>query len=159
MHLIVVNKYFILKHDVLIRIFTWHIFHDILYVGGFLIFLIHLLIYYLALSCLKDELMGLKEESSNKSLRKYPRRLLSTKSKSKLRLLVFDAQEQISSEAFNVRENVIGNVMDGYYHRLALPHCTKTSRWACILLNTLELVYSLSRFQKRLVVKKFYIYL
>lgn len=70
MHLTVVNKYFILKHDVLIRIFTWHIiFHDILYVGGFLTFSIHFPIYYLALSCLKDELMGLKQQSGNKSLR------------------------------------------------------------------------------------------
>lgn len=113
------------------------------------------------LSCLKDELMGAEQQSSKKSLSKYPHRFLSTKSKSKqLRLLVFDAQEQISRKAFNVRENVIGNVLNGYYHRLALPHYTTASRWACILLNTEGLVYSLSCFQKRLDVKKFiYIYI
>lgn len=65
MHLTVVNKYFILKHDVLIR----HDIYSTIYVGGFLTFSIHLPIYYLALSCLKDELMGLELQSSNKSLR------------------------------------------------------------------------------------------
>lgn len=145
-----------MKHDILIWIFplTISLFPKYLYMECFLTLAINFSI-KLSISCQKGGFIWVEQLWGEKILRKYLRRLLSTESKSKVRLLVFDAcQERISSEAFNVRENVIGNVMNGYYHRLALPHCTKTSHWAYILTNILGLVYFLSCFLKRWVVKK-----